>query len=45
MATDLVCGMQVNEATAKNVSELAGKRYFFAVRAAKESSMPILTCT
>ncbi|HEX3172062.1 MAG TPA: heavy metal-binding domain-containing protein, partial [Burkholderiales bacterium] len=29
MATDLVCGMQVNEATAKNVSELAGKRYFF----------------
>ena len=29
MATDPVCGMQVNEATAKNVSELAGKRYFF----------------
>ena len=29
MATDLVCGMQVNEATANNVSDLAGKRYFF----------------
>ena len=29
MATDPVCGMQVNEAGAKNVSELAGIKYFF----------------
>src|SRR4051812_6635575 len=29
MATDPVCGMQVAEATAKNVSELAGTKYYF----------------
>ena len=29
MAIDPVCGMQVNEATAKNVSEFAGSKYFF----------------
>ena len=29
MATDPVCGMQVAEATAKNVSELAGIKYYF----------------
>src|SRR3954471_19238562 len=29
MAIDPVCGMQVNEASAENVSELAGTRYYF----------------
>src|SRR4051812_11195518 len=29
MATDVVCGMQVNEQTAKNVSELDGTKYYF----------------
>ncbi len=29
MATDPVCGMQVAAATAKNVSELAGTKYYF----------------
>src|SRR3954470_6294102 len=29
MATDPVCGMHVAEATAKNVSELAGTKYYF----------------
>ncbi|MDB5810839.1 MAG: copper-translocating P-type ATPase [Betaproteobacteria bacterium] len=29
MATDPVCGMQVNEQAAKNVSELNGTQYFF----------------
>ena len=35
MATDPVCGMQVNEETAKNASEFAGRKYFFCCAGCK----------
>lgn len=35
--TDVVCGMQVDPATAAGVSEYGGKRYFFCSAGCKRS--------
>jgi len=37
MAKDVVCGMMVDEKTAKHVSEHMGTKYYFCSPACKES--------
>jgi len=41
MEKDVVCGMQVDPAKAAGTSQYGGKTYYFARRAAKQSSTRI----